>query len=1534
MKNTRRLKNAFLVVFLFSVFPVFNILAEEDLLLSNYDANFILNRLPKVMTDQWIDSIVQVKSGKEQAAIVILKQASQQRTFNYLLKQAPKEVVKEVARVGWQIYNIGSGSELHEIIGSFEKETANEAVNYLLKIIKEQKLKISFGDFEVEYQTINEDFSKNTFQYIIVYKPVTETQGLVTIRIYSPDNLTPPKSKGDPWSGAINYTWFSDTEIEKSKIIPPFIAQISGSMERKKSGYWQKEIIHEYSFSGSPGLTITFPETVPKFEFPEEGWLGNILSSAKDKLQTIAELLGASLVKEEELRPKEESDTPTISFEEELAQKIAELEDKYDEAKADSKTTISELNKLKDDMATLLKQFVNFTKPEDEEEKKAEEEEEQDEIETNDSPGEIEERVESQQFKLVISEVCSGMDNSKSEFIEIFNPNDFSVKIDDENFSLWIVDSKDKPTQKRITWIRNNIPAKGYFLFAGSELFFSGLKFDADAYYSNQITSAGGTIISQKSGEDFDKAGWGKISNPAPETSIEGEGKTLENGLESNISLVRKMFGQGHIDTNNNESDFEISHFPSPRNSLNQESVYYPKSQYSFPSSPSPTFSNPSDTTQANYSKVLISEMKNKGENSSDDFIELFNPNNQDINLHGWQLKKKTSSGSESSIIVFSDNHILKSQQYFVWASAKDEYNQIIQSDASSSAYLADNNSVALFNPNKNIVDAFAWQESIAPFVEGNYFDSSHEKDQSIGRKVTNSSYIDNENNATDFEIQIPTPGSINQKYQITPSGNEIPDEEENNTEMQCSASGIVISEVKLAKTEYVELFNPSSQSISLSKCYLSYFSSLSDWNDPTRNWIFPDSLIIGGRQHILIGIYADALNTLSFDWQAQGSSGNNYSSQQLAQNGAIGIFSCNPSSQSDSLSAKNCKIDAVGWDTSLVKEENNAEPSPEEKSMARIIDPDEIGQVAYKDTNDNNQDFEIQDPSPREFSYHEFSDLDNDGLLDVKDINVTIGFNTFLDPGEYIFKNLTITNNSTITLKGNCNDDLGVKLIVKNLTIEDGSLLSANSQGCPGDSGYGAGYFGSGGGYGGRGAGDNSIEGQDSYYGDGGLTYGDMILPSNLGSGGGGLGGLTGGSGGGAIIVEAEETITINGSISADGQSINGKTGGGSGGSIYLVANEISGDGIITANGGGTTGSGGGGGRIAIYYNSLGVSDIQAYGGNQLSSQFDGAAGTIFLKNKSQNRGELIVKNNNLDGLAQTVIENSLTLKNLEIAANSRIEFSGASIDSDDISISSKGVLIFEDDVSITTNNLVVWSEGKITNLYEKATGIKGGNITVRDKGRIEGNILMLADNLNIYEESYLSADKKGYMPSNGPGTGKLGSGGGYGGRGGGDEPDQDTSVYSEKGESYGDFRLPNEYGSGGGTYSGYGGYGGGLLKLEVKNILLHGTISANGGEGIKPNYGYGGGGGSGGSVVIKTENISGTGEITANGGSQEFSCTGGGGRIAIYYKVKDSFLGKLKSLGGTKLSSGNPLFLGESGTVYLQQLEATEGELKFGEV
>lgn len=98
----------------------------------------------------------------------------------------------------------------------------------------------------------------------------------------------------------------------------------------------------------------------------------------------------------------------------------------------------------------------------------------------------------------------------------------------------------------------------------------------------------------------------------------------------------------------------------------------------------------------------------------------------------------------------------------------------------------------------------------------------------------------------------------------------------------------------------------------------------------------------------------------------------------------------------------------------------------------------------------------------------------------------------------------------------------------------------------------------------------------QGANYGVGGPSYGNArIIPLIGGSGGGGQTGSTiapsygGGGGGGAILIASSSTITVTGTITANGGDGYGNAGGGSGGAIRLIANTISGNGTISAKGG-----------------------------------------------------------------------------------------------------------------------------------------------------------------------------------------------------------------------------------------------------------------------------------------------------------------------------------------------------------------------------
>jgi hypothetical protein len=213
-----------------------------------------------------------------------------------------------------------------------------------------------------------------------------------------------------------------------------------------------------------------------------------------------------------------------------------------------------------------------------------------------------------------------------------------------------------------------------------------------------------------------------------------------------------------------------------------------------------------------------------------------------------------------------------------------------------------------------------------------------------------------------------------------------------------------------------------------------------------------------------------------------------------------------------------------------------------------------------------------------------------------------------------YTFSSLTINPGSELT-DPFAQDTLSVT-VVGNALVQSNAEISVDGDGYAGSLGPGAGSMpvnnnGSGGGYGG--AGGASGSGQP-----GGLTYGSQQKPANPGSGGGVPSGVTFvglSAGGGALNFTVNGTLTLNGSLTADGNDGELDTGGGSGGSVLLTANRFAGNGLISAEGGNAgDGGGGGGGRIAIYSPTDSFTGtIQVAGGEGANA---GQTGTIYQSN------------------------------------------------------------------------------------------------------------------------------------------------------------------------------------------------------------------------------------------------------------------------------------------------------------------------------
>ena len=189
----------------------------------------------------------------------------------------------------------------------------------------------------------------------------------------------------------------------------------------------------------------------------------------------------------------------------------------------------------------------------------------------------------------------------------------------------------------------------------------------------------------------------------------------------------------------------------------------------------------------------------------------------------------------------------------------------------------------------------------------------------------------------------------------------------------------------------------------------------------------------------------------------------------------------------------------------------------------------------------------------------------------------------------------------------------------------------------------------------------------------------------------------------------------------------------------------------------------------------------------------------------------------------------------------------------------------------------------------------------------------LRVAGKLTVDSTSRIDASGKGYRSGrtlgNLPGS-TARQGGSYGGMGAGSA----SAVY-------GDFRNPNEQGSGGGS----GRAGGGLLRINAGELVLNGQILSNGDLVDRTDSNDGG---SGGAIAIHVGSLSGSGGIEAKGSRARWEAgTGGGGRIAIYYDHREGFVGNINAVGG--LHSHHTLDRAGAGTIFMKGSSQNYGDL-----
>lgn len=224
-------------------------------------------------------------------------------------------------------------------------------------------------------------------------------------------------------------------------------------------------------------------------------------------------------------------------------------------------------------------------------------------------------------------------------------------------------------------------------------------------------------------------------------------------------------------------------------------------------------------------------------------------------------------------------------------------------------------------------------------------------------------------------------------------------------------------------------------------------------------------------------------------------------------------------------------------------------------------------------------------------------------------------------------------------------------------------------------------------------------------------------------------------------------------------------------------------------------------------------------------------------------------------------------------------------------LQVSSGGKLTFESDVSTKT-----------------PVEIQSLSLDIAYGGIMEGSYLLIKTPvLKVAFNGTIRTNGLGYPAGQGPGRGSGTSGGSYGGCGG--------STVSNQCKLYGSLYRATEFGSGGAGSSSIksnAGHGGGIIQIDVDNLINEGLISSNGADGYSSL-----GGGSGGTVNITVaELITGRGVIDASGGSSQGRGAGGGGRVSLLITGQYKYSGQLFSKGGISSS-----LIGSPGTVYIEE-------------
>jgi hypothetical protein len=433
---------------------------------------------------------------------------------------------------------------------------------------------------------------------------------------------------------------------------------------------------------------------------------------------------------------------------------------------------------------------------------------------------------------IVISEVQIAGGTADDEFIELYNPT-----INNIDLNGWRLTRKtDTGTQSNlVTTMSGTISAHGFFLIAKPTTYDGTTTPDLTySNTSNSITANNTILLYSDAGITLvDRIGFGTATDkenttaldPVSNNSVERKATSASSSTTLALGGTEEIAGNGE-DTDNNNADFvsrtvsqpqstasttetpvtvsgtppltptasispTSTNIPTPTNSPTgiiptDSEGFSPTATFTPTSTPtnSPTVTPTPTPTPSGH--LVISEIQTAGGTTTDEFVELYNPTEFNVDVTGWRLAKRTAGSlgflpEESNLVDSFPSMTINAHGHLLIA--HENYDGTVPEDITYALNsITSNTTIVLYQPNNNNLESIAAPGfSIVDLVGlGNAMDkeTAATGNPPVGTsKERKNSGQDTDNNNVDFAARtLPDPQDIDSESEtpiVTPTPSE-----------------------------------------------------------------------------------------------------------------------------------------------------------------------------------------------------------------------------------------------------------------------------------------------------------------------------------------------------------------------------------------------------------------------------------------------------------------------------------------------------------------------------------------------------------------------------------------------------------------------------------------------------------------------------------------------------------------------------------------------------------------------------------------